>query len=148
MASIMGSEPIGDTIPKIRIEPEGRAIPATILNCGALEHRGDRMWIPEGAVVVEDFPPETTFWWAYWYDEVQYILGGKADITYTLPASRFSVEKTMTVETGDCYIIPSGARLTFKVAPGGPLKKFCVMMPGPRLYLREAIAPESRFYED
>ena len=55
---------------------------------------------------------------------------GKAEITYTLAGTHHTEEKKMTVEEGDVYVIPSGAYLEWKVAPGTRYRHLCIMMPG------------------
>lgn len=139
----MTYEKIADTIPKVRIDPNGRQIEATCLR-GRWSHYPDMIRKPEGMVVLENFPAGETARWTFWYDEVHYILDGEAELTYLLPATRFSVAKKMKVEKGDAYLIPKGAECTWQVAPGGPLKHFCVIMPGPEPYRPELMPPEAR----
>ena len=92
---------------------------------------------------MENFPAGKTSHWVFWYDEIHYIQEGKAEMTYTLAQTRHTVAKTVTVQKGDCYIIPAGADITWKVDPSGPLKKFCVVMPAPYRYLPGSmIAPD------
>ena len=124
---------IGDTIPKMKVDPEA---PQTEVWChrGIWSH-GPGISCRGGAVNQENFPAGKTTHFVFWYDEVQYILDGKAELTYTLWQNRFTVEKKMTVEKGDIYIIPKGADIHFKVDPSGPLKKLCVMMPAPDDYV-------------
>lgn len=90
------------------------------------------MFREEGLVSVEDFGAGETITWFFPEPEVQYILRGKAEMTYSLGATSHTEQKTVTIEEGDCYIIPAAARLTFKVSPEGPLRKFCVIMPFPQ----------------
>lgn len=86
----------------------------------------------EALVTVEDFGAGETFSWFFPEPEVQYILRGKAEMTYSLGATSHTEQKTVTVEEGDCYIIPAAARITWKVSPEGPLRKFAVIMPFPQ----------------
>ncbi len=88
---------------------------------------------PDATVGIEDFGAGETIRWRFWHPEVHYILKGKAEVTYTLPAWHDEV-KTMTVEAKDCYVIPRGAELEWKVSPEGPLRKLCVVMPQEPLY--------------
>jgi len=90
------------------------------------------MFWEEALVSVEDFPAGETVSWFFPEPEVQYILRGKAELTYSLGATSHTEQKQITVKEGDCYIIPAAARLTWNVDPGGPLRKFCVVMPFPQ----------------
>ena len=82
-------------------------------------------------VSMEDFGAGETMYWAFPLDnEVHLILKGKAELTYSLEGTNHTEEKKMTVEEGDVYIIPRGARMTWKVDPSGPLRKLCVTIPG------------------
>ena len=129
-------------IVKIRIDPEARvdrmlAVPGGKLKSSTkLYWSGPAIRTPEASVACEDFAAGSTVQWFFDYPEVQYILSGKAEITYRL-APLYIEEKTFTAEAGDAYVIPKGAMLEFKVDPSGPFRKFCVIMPGfrPDLYL-------------
>lgn len=124
---------IGDVIPKIRIDLNGKQVETTCLR-GTWSHYPDMIWKPEAWVCLEDFPAGQTVRWAFWFDEVHYIFEGKAELTYLLPATRFSIEKKMIVEKGDAYVIPKGSECIWKVDPSGPLKHLCVLMPAPEPY--------------
>ncbi len=63
--------------------------------------------------------------------EVQYVLRGKAKVTYSLGATSHTEQKSMQLQEGDCYIIPAGARVTWKVSPEGPLRRLQIVMPFP-----------------
>lgn len=94
-------------------------------------------------VSMEDFGPGETFFWAFPLDnEVHIILKGKADVTYSLEGTNHTEEKKMTIQEGDAYIIPRGARMTWKVDPGGPLVKLCITIPGLVIPERRASAVE------
>jgi mannose-6-phosphate isomerase-like protein (cupin superfamily) len=100
---------------------------------GNIYHYGPEvnMRYANATVSMEDYGAGETFSWFYPMDnEVQIILKGKAEITYSLEGMNHTVEKKMTVEEGDVYIIPRGARLTFKVDTSGPLVHLCVTIPG------------------
>ncbi len=135
-------EKVTDTIPKIKVDLDSPQKEATCLR-GTWSHHPDMIWKPEAWVVLENFPAGQTVRWVYWYDEIHYILEGKAELYYQLPATRFSVEKKMIVEKGDAYLIPKGAEFVFKVDPSGPLKHFCVIMPGPEPYKTRLISGEA-----
>ncbi len=125
----MAWEPIKNEIPKIRIDPNA---PMTIAKSprGNLYVRGEMIRIPEALVVLEDFAPGATVKWCFDNDEVQYILNGKAEMTYRLPYDLYNEAKTMTVEAGDCYFFPSGSEIEWKIDPSGPYQKLCIIMPG------------------
>lgn len=95
---------------------------------------GGRLWIkrcfrePAGHITVEDFAPGDTFTWAFWHDEVHYIAKGSAELTYSMPPFHQKEEKAV-VETGDCYMIYKGERITFKVTSKEPYRHVCFIMP-------------------
>lgn len=124
---------IADTIPRAKLDPDAAQTQVTCLR-GTWSHGGGVV-AREGIAVLESFPAGKITHWVFWYDEIQYIMDGKAEVTYTLPANRFTVEKTMTVEKGDVYIIPKGADIYWNVDPSGPLKKLCIVMPAPERYM-------------
>ena len=77
---------------------------------------------------LEHFAPGETVTWSFMGDEWHYILKGEAEVTYSLGATMHTEERKMTVKGGDLYLIPAGARLTWKVAPGEPLLHLCVVI--------------------
>ena len=101
------------------------------------------MFWEEGVVSVEDFGAGETISWFFPEPEVQYILKGEAELTYSMGSTSHTETKTITIKEGDCYIIPAAARLTFKVAPGAPLRKFCVLMPFPQRAVFGGRKPEA-----
>jgi mannose-6-phosphate isomerase-like protein (cupin superfamily) len=75
----------------------------------------------------EAFLPGTTVNWAFWHDEVHIVTRGKAEVTYTLaPNHRKLVRKTL--QAGDSYLIPDGARVRFEIGDE-PYVHICVIMP-------------------
>ncbi len=81
-----------------------------------------------GAIAFEAFPAGSTVDWAFWHDEVHVVTRGRAEVTYTLaPNHRKQVKRT--VEAGQAYLIPDGARLRFDVDEGEPYVHVCVIMP-------------------
>ena len=83
---------------------------------------------PAGTVSVEDFLPGSEMRWAFWHDEIHFVLSGRAEISYTLPPSHTNIRKRIT-EQGDTYLILNGSRLTFKVLSNEPYRHLCVIMP-------------------
>ena len=132
-----------DEIVKIKVDPNGeQRISKT--KRGTLIYIGEAIWKEEAVVLLEKFPAGETMRWAFWFDEVHYILAGKAEMTYLLPSSRFSVEKKMTVQAGDTYLIPKGADITWKVDPSEPFFHYCVIMTGFKPYDPRHMSSEAR----
>ena len=98
----------------------------------------------EGVALLEDFGAGETMTWFFPEPELMYVLKGKAEMTYSVAATSHAETKTVNIEAGDCYIIPSGGHVTWKVAPGSPLRRLCVVMPFPQraIGLRPASAVE------
>ena len=84
--------------------------------------------VPEAWIGLEDFLPGTEHRWAYHYNEVQLVLGGKAEITYTLGADPNKVFQAVA-QKGDTYLIPCGTRAIFKVVSDEPYRHYWVIMP-------------------
>lgn len=84
---------------------------------------------PGATTGFEDFLPRTTFEWFFWHDEVQYVMMGKADITYALPPLYQRWEKTKA-EPGCIYLVPRGAHVKFKITSKEPYRHLFVVMPG------------------
>ena len=139
----MAEEVLRNTdIVKRRIDTKAKPDRMVVVPSGKLKSVTKLYWVgppirtPEASVAVEDFAPGSTVQWIFDYTEVQYILSGKAEITYRL-APLYVEEKTFTAEAGDVYVIPKGAVLEYKIDPSGPYRKLNVIMPGfrPDLYL-------------
>jgi len=122
-------EPIKSEIPKIKIDPQGK-VRVTRSRFGNLYFTGRFLMYPEANVICEYFGAGETVKWAFNYCEVHYILNGEADMSYSLYHTGHTEVKTMKVEKGDAYIIPSGAFVEWKVSNKGHLMKLCVIMPG------------------
>ncbi|MFC2031841.1 cupin domain-containing protein [Chloroflexota bacterium] len=76
------------------------------------------------------FPAGETMFWFFPNEELHYIVKGTAKITYSLAGTSHTEQKTFTVEPGDCYLVPRGARVTWEVGPDEPLKHLDFLMPG------------------
>lgn len=137
-------ERILDTLPKIHLDPNDEQIEVRSLR-GTWAVHPSVIWKPEALVALESFPAGKTTRYMFWHNEVQYIVEGKAELTYSLPITRFSVEKKLVVQKGDAYVIPCGADIKFAVDPSGPLQKLCVAMPGPARYRPDLMPAEARF---
>ncbi len=126
-------ERITTEIPFIKIDPnEDPDTKIKTVGGNFYPNSKQTMFWDEALVSLEDFGAGETFTWFFPEPEVQYIMRGSAEMTYSMGATSHTEEKTVQIKEGDCYIIPAAARVTFKVAPEGPLRKFCVIMPFPQ----------------
>ena len=137
-------ERILDVLPKVHLDPGDPQLEVGSLR-GVWNVNPQVIWKPEALVALESFPAGRTTRYIFWHNEVQYIVEGEAELTYSLPITRFSVEKKMTVHKGDAYVIPVGADIQFAVSPDGPLQKLCVAMPGPARYRPDLMPENARF---
>jgi hypothetical protein len=137
-------ERILDVLPLVHLDVNDEQIEVSSLR-GVWHVNPSLIWKPEALVALESFPAGQTSRYAFWHNEVQYILEGEATLTYSLPITRFSVEKELKVRKGDAYVIPVGADVKFAVSPDGPLQKFCVAMPGPARYRQDLMPNEARW---
>ena len=135
-------ERVLDTLPKIHVDIDDEQIEVGSLR-GSWYVHPDVMWKPEALISLESFAAGRTTRYIFWHNEVHFILAGKAELTYSLPINRFSVEKTMTVEKGDAYFIPCGADIKF--TPSERLYHLSVSMPGPARYRSDLMPAEARF---
>lgn len=112
-------EPIVREIPKIKLTPETHSAVYSTANLSG---------------EVEEFGAGDTIFWFFPHDEMHYVLKGEADLVYTMASTSHTVEKTAHVAAGDFYIVPTGARVTWKVPASEPFKIFWCTMPGiPRI---------------
>ncbi len=118
-----------EKIDKIKIDPDCEK---TTLKTpgGNFEMAVEKINNPDCVAAVESFPAKATSKWSFYHHEVHYIMRGKAEVSYTLPPFHLE-EKQMEVEPGDCYHIPQGAQLQWKVVSEEPLTKLCILMPNP-----------------
>ncbi len=137
-------ERILDVLPKIHVDPNDKFIETHTFR-GSWSVHSDLIWKPEALVALEAFPAGKVTKYTFWHDEVQYIVSGRAELTYCLPITRFSVKKTIKVVPGDAYVIPCGADVEFDVDAAGPLVRFCVAMPGPARYRPDLMPPDARW---
>ena len=69
--------------------------------------------------------------WYFPYDsEFHYILQGKAEMTYSLDGSDHTQLKTMSIEEGDVFIIPRGARIKWKMSDDMDMVRLIILIPG------------------
>ena len=119
---------IEDEMPKVKIDVKNKRTLVKMVG-GDLVMFGDWIRKYEAAVGLEEVPAGGTYRYTPAFDEVQYILSGKAKVKYVMPASRYTMVKEMTVEAGDAYVMVKGMEITWEVDPSGPLTRFCVVMP-------------------
>lgn len=137
-------ERILDVLPKVHLDVDDPQIEVTSLR-GVWHVNPNVIWKPEALVALESFPAGQTTRYIFWHNEVQVIMDGEAILTYSLPITRFSIEKELQVKKGDAYVIPVGADIKFAVSPEGPLQKLCVAMPGPARYRPDLMPKSARF---
>ena len=125
-------ERITTEIPKMKVDPNDEPDKRIKTLTGNFYPHGDKfMFYREAVVMLDDFGAGETFSWFFPETEVQYVLRGRAEMTYSLGATSHTEQKTMTVEEGDCYIIPPASRITWKISPESPLRRLEVLMPFP-----------------
>jgi hypothetical protein len=128
-------EPIREIL-KVKVDPNRNPTHVTKTVRGDLPGfpADTTIFHPEGMMAIEDFKAGDTIRWTFPHAEFQYVLKGKAELVYILPPW-YDEEKTLSMETGEACLIPNGADVTFKIAPGEPLRKLCVVMPAYMKYL-------------
>ena len=83
---------------------------------------------PGAFVCLEDWPSKAESNWAFWHDEIHIVLGGTADLSYTLPPNHVTVRQRSCQE-GDTYLILNGTRARWQVTSDEPYRHLCVVMP-------------------
>jgi len=78
-----------------------------------------------GFVIVEEFGPGEEITWDFVHDELQLVLSGEAEITYSFAPLHLE-RKIVRVKAGQFYFIPAGAQLHFKILSKEAYRKFCV----------------------
>ena len=81
-------------------------------------------------VVYEDFFPGYEYKWTTWVDQIDYVVSGKAEITFYQPPS-LEVKQTVLVEAPSIYLIPRGTVLTWKVIGEDVYRHFSFDIPNP-----------------
>lgn len=137
-------ERILDVLPLVHLDVDEPQLEVTSLR-GVWHVNPNVIWKPEALVALESFPAGQVTRYTFWHNEVQFIMDGEATLTYSLPITRFSIEKELHVKKGDAYVIPVGADIKFAVSAAGPLQKLCVAMPGPARYRPDLMPPSARF---
>ncbi|MFC2031839.1 cupin domain-containing protein [Chloroflexota bacterium] len=124
-------DPILTEMPFMKFDPDQEPEVRVESVSGAYEgYRKNMIHSANGICGLIQFSPGETLFWFFPNEELHYIVKGKAEVTYSLAGTSHTEQKTMTVEPGNCYIVPRGARVTWKVAPGDPLRHLDFIMPG------------------
>lgn len=97
---------------------------------GKKEHFKVKFFVndPAGSIALESFLPGATVNWAFWHDEVHVVLGGEAEVEYTLPPNHRKVCQAR-IGKGQAYLILAGTRTKFKIISREPYLHACVIMP-------------------
>jgi uncharacterized cupin superfamily protein len=124
-------EPILTEIPKMKIDIEHE--PDTKIETVSgnfYTHKSPLIRTANGVCSQEDFGAGETFTWMFPYDEFHWIVKGSAEMTYSLAGTSHTEQKTVRIKPGDIYLLPTGARVTWKIDPGEPLRHICIVLPG------------------
>lgn len=92
------------------------------VNCGIDE--------PAVQVNFEDFLPGPDIVWSMFHDEVQYVVSGRAEITFHLPPLMQEHGKVVA-GPGSIYLLPRGARIVWRVLGDEPFRHLCICIPNP-----------------
>jgi mannose-6-phosphate isomerase-like protein (cupin superfamily) len=95
---------------------------------------------PAGTIAFETFAPGDTVDWAFFHAETHVVLGGSADIEYTLPPNHKKIH-TASAKAGTAYVIINGTRARFRVTSAEPYLHVCVIMP--RYHLEKYLLREA-----
>jgi len=117
-------KPILDEIPKGNIPwaAPGGVSPATV---------GKKYDTANMTVDVAELAPGASFFWFFSTDEMHYVCQGEADLVYSFASTSHTEQKKLHLVTGDFYIVPLGARLTWTVpATSKPFKLLSICQPG------------------
>lgn len=83
---------------------------------------------PAGLVGIQEFLPNEPLDWSFQYSEVQVVLEGECQITFSMPPLHDSKEKIIA-KPGDVLFIYAGERALFEVISDQPFRHLCVIMP-------------------
>lgn len=123
-------EPVLTEIPKIKVDIEHEPDTKIESISGSFYgHKTPVIRVANGVFSLEDFGAGETITWMFPYDEFHWIVKGSAEMTYSLAGTSHTEQKTVRIKEGDIYLLPTGSRATWKVDPGVPLRKICVLLP-------------------
>ncbi len=83
---------------------------------------------PAGTIAFETFAAGDTVDWAFFHSETHVVLGGEAEIEYTLPPNHGRI-RTATARAGMAYLIINGTRARFRITSKEPYLHVCIIMP-------------------
>ena len=83
---------------------------------------------PAGTIAFETFAPSDTVDWVFFHSETHVVLGGEAEIEYTLPPNHKRIH-TAAAGPGTAYLIINGTRARFRITSKEPYLHVCVIMP-------------------
>ena len=94
--------------------------------------RAANIGIDEPAVQVnlEDFYKGQEIPWTLAHDEVHTVVSGECEIEYHLPPLMIETGKVI-VKAGDCYYMPRGCRVVWRVLSDEPFRHYCICFPNP-----------------
>jgi hypothetical protein len=85
---------------------------------------------PACQVVFEDFFPGPEYVWTTWQDQIDFVIEGRAQITYFEPPDQ-DIKHTVTVGPGCIYLIPRGTKIFWKVLGEGVFRHISIDFPNP-----------------
>ncbi|MCR8550529.1 cupin domain-containing protein [Salipiger sp. P9] len=68
--------------------------------------------------------------WTMWFDEVQYVLGGKATMVYRMPPL-YAEEYRRELGEGDLFMLPLGCEFRWEVTEETPFRTIILALPFP-----------------
>jgi mannose-6-phosphate isomerase-like protein (cupin superfamily) len=94
--------------------------------------RAANIGIDEPAVQVnlEDFYKGQEIPWTLAHDEVHTVVSGECEIEYHLPPLMIETGKVIA-KAGDCYYMPRGCRVVWRVLSDEPFRHYCICFPNP-----------------
>jgi len=107
-------EPIIDEIPILKVSVDGPL---------------DSQYTANGTAETLDYPANGTAFRFFPQDEMHYVLRGKAEVVYSLASNSHQKQQTITLNVGDFYVIPVGARMTWKIGDEA-LRILRIILPG------------------
>lgn len=85
---------------------------------------------PAVQVNIEDFHKGVDIPWTLAHDEVHTVISGECEIEFHLPPLMMETGKVLA-RTGDCYYMPRGCRVVWRVLSDEPFRHYCICFPNP-----------------
>jgi mannose-6-phosphate isomerase-like protein (cupin superfamily) len=85
---------------------------------------------PAVQVNLEDFYKGQDIPWTLAHDEVHTVISGECEIEFHEPPLML-VSGKVTVKAGDCYYMPRGCRVVWRVLSDEPFRHYCICFPNP-----------------